>query len=1091
MKHRPVPGFHLHRSNRLESLAGTLVGLMRAPMASALAEDIVVVQSQGMARWLKLEIASKLGVAAHIRFPFPRAFAHELFRALGLTVDQRPSFDPELLVWRIFQILPEATTLPGFGSVKRYLADGDDRKRFQLAGRLARLFDQYLVYRPDLIEAWDADDADWVEKFGADAADAWQARLWFLVGQGWASGHPAAWHREFLRRAQDGTLPKTKLPERVFVFGVSSLPPFHLDLLAALGKVADVHLFLLQPTEHYWGDVKSRREQALLRRGSALNPFDPAHEEGHRLVASLGRTGREMLDLLLDRDAHDEAEHFEAPSSETLLDRLQQAMLGLQQRVPGEPRTALGSVDGSLRVHSCHSPMREVEVLRDHLLAWFDEDRSLQPRDVVVMVPDLETYAPLLDAVLALPEKTEQFIPYSIANRSPRAGQVGAALWQALELVGGMFGAAEVLGLLEREPVRKRFGLEADDIETCRGWIRDAEIRWGRDPVHAAKHKADGGNTWRSGLARLLMSYAMVGSDEVIACGVASSVDVDGSDADVLGGFCQFVETLLRFVDEAEKPAPPVEWAQRLDRLFANIVEAEAVEAEAVKVAITSLRDAGQWAGCHEPISLQVVMEHLGGALAEDRRGRGFLHGGVTICGLKPMRSVPFKVVCLLGMNHGVFPRQSSPLAFDLTAKRRRAGDSSPRDDDRHLFLETIISARQRIHISHVGQSQRDGKAIPPSVVVSELLDHLDHEFELSDGKPVSDELVVKHRLQAFSPEYFAGGRLFSYSKANHAAAVAQIAQRIQPPPALTGNAQPLQEPETIDLAELIRFFRNPARHFAERRLAFRFNRAEDALPEEERFSVDRRENHSLVEVGVAALRSGKPLAAVLEFQGAAGRLPGGALLGGERSRLSREAEGFWSRCREYFNQPTRRVFGEVASASGLVVSGSVEVFGDSVVMARYSKLESRPDLLLAAWLELLFAAALDGAVKRAVVLGRDETVVLLHPDNVSGILEELLRLHLVGQRSVLSFACKASFAYAQKMEGKVRDESQRERLCIAAARGAWNPSAANADAPPGEAEDEAMQLAFAGVDLPALPEFADISLKIFKPLLQHREGGQ
>ena len=1088
MKHRPVPGFHLHRSNRLESLSGTLAGLMRRPPTSALAEEIVVVQSQGMARWLKLEIASKLGIAAHIRFPFPRAFAHELFRALDLTVDQRPSFDPELLVWRIHQILPDAAKLPGFASVRRYLSDGDDRKRFQLAGRLARLLDQYLVYRPDLIKAWDADDPDWAEKFGADVADAWQARLWFLIGQGWASGHPASWHREFLLRAKAGTLPKAKLPERVFVFGVSSLPPFHLDLLSALGTVADVHLFLLQPTDHYWGDVKSRREQALLRKTRPQPQPGPPHQEGHRLVASLGRTGREMLDLLLDRDAQDEAEQFLAEESGSLLSRLQRAMLALEQRPIGEPRVSLSEVDDSLRVHSCHSPMREVEVLRDHLLAWLNEDRSLQPRDVVVMVPDLETYAPLLDAVLALPETHEQFIPYSIADRSPRAGGVGAALWHALELVGGMFGASEVLGLLEREPVRKRFGLEADDIETCRSWVRDAEIRWGRTADHAAAHHAGDANTWRSGVSRLLMSYAMGGSDEVIACGVARSVDLDGSDAELLGGFCQFIETILRFADEAEVPAAPIEWAQRLDQLFSRLTLADGTEAEAVKAAVSSLRDAGQWAGCHEPISLQVVMEHLGGALSEDRRGRGFLHGGVTICGLKPMRSVPFKVVCLLGMNHGVFPRQSSRLAFDLTAKRRRAGDSSPRDDDRHLFLETLISARQRVYISHVGQSQRDGKDIPPSVVVGELLDHLDHEFELSGGNRPSGELVVKHRLQAFSPEYFSGGKLFSFSRPNHAAALAQVAGRIQPQPPLAGSAPEPEEVESIDLAELIRFFRNPARHFAERRLGFRFNRAEEALSEEERFSVDRRENHSMVEAGVAALRSGRSLATLLELQGGAGRLPAGKLLDGEAGRIERETKGFWSRCEKHLTQPSGRVVGTMAFGPGLTLSGGVEVFGNVSVLARYSRLESRPDLLIAAWIEMLFAGALDQAVSGGLVLGRDDTVLLRRPDDPAAILGELIQLYREGQREVLPFACKSSSAFVRKMLGKVRDESQRERLSIDEARKAWFSNAAAGDSPPGEAEDEAMRLAFAGVDLPASAGFARASLILFKPLLRHWE---
>ncbi len=1158
VNHLRVPGFHLHRSNRLESLAGTLGLLMRTPLSSPFQPETVVVQSQGMARWLKLELAASLGIAANLRFPFPRAFAHELFRALDLTVDARPSFDPELLVWRIFQLLPEAATLPGFGSVARYLADGDARKRFQLAGRLARLIDQYLVFRPDLIDAWDANSADWAERFGADPRDEWQARLWHLIGQGWANGHPASWHREFLRRAQAGTLPVKRLPERVSVFGVSSLPPFHLDLFAALATVAHVHVFLLQPTEHYWGDVRSRREQALLRRRTAAESAGPPHEEGHRLVASLGRTGREMLDLLLDRDIHDEAEDFTDPlaplvirhssfaAAAPLLAHLQSAMLALRQRAVGEPRRVLAVADDSIRVHSCHSAMREVEVLRDHLLAWLNDDPTLQPRDIVVMVPDLETYAPLIEAVLSLPETPSQFIPFSIADRSPRAGGLGAALWQALELIGGMFGASEVFSLLERDAVRRRFGLDEDDVELCRDWLRAAEIRWGRDAAHTAEHGVDETNSWKAGLSRLLMSYALGGDDEVVVCGVARSVEMDGGDADCLRGFCLFAETLLRFSEQSMQPAEPVEWARRLDVFSAALLDAGAAdvagETETLRTAIATLRDAGKWAGCREPIGLNVVMEHLGGVLDEDRRGRGFLHGGVTVCGLKPMRSIPFKVVCLMGMNHGVFPRQSAPLAFDLAANRRRAGDSSPRDDDRHLFLETLLSARSRIHISHVGQSQRDGKDIPPSVVVSELLDHLDHELELPGGVSIGKELVVKHRLQAFSPDYFKGGRLCSFSAANRAAAEALAGPRSEPLPfARSGEAaaqrqgraahlacptesqsadQPVRADETmasfgspshhgagwkpalpsspiapadddgqrVDLAALVRFFKNPARHFLEHRLSMRLSRAEESVADEERFDIDGLENHLLIEAGIKARRAKPSSESPWTFAAAAGRLPSGSLQAPEVKRIEQDTETFWLRCKDHFGSESRRTPVEFTSASGLVVDGSVEVFGDAVVLAKYSKMDGQPGLLLEAWISLLLAVTKDAAVKRAVVVLRDETFQILRPDSPRMVLENLLSVYRRGLDGVLPFACKSSFAYAMKTSAKVKVEAEREHQCMQAARGAWGSGFRPENAPAPESEDEAMRMAFAGQDLPAWPEFGAVSLEVFGPMLEGME---
>jgi exodeoxyribonuclease V gamma subunit len=1088
-----VSGFHLHRSNRLESLVGTLAELVRSPLRSPLAQETVLVQSQGMARWLKLQLAERLGVAANLRFPFPRAFAHELFRALDLTVDARPSFDPELLVWRLFKLLPSAARRPGFESVARYLADGDERKQFQLAGRLARLFDQYLVYRPDLILAWENDDANWQETFQAEPQDAWQAQLWHLIGAGWAAGHPATWHREFLRRAQAGTLPADRLPERMAVFGVSALPPFHLDLLSGLGRVTEVHFFLLQPTEHYWGDLRSRREQALHRRRRATPQAESLSEEGHPLLASLGRTGRELLDLLLEGEAHDAEEHFEATNPTRLLGRLQAAMLTLQARSSGEPRARWAATDDSIRVHSCHSPLREVEVLRDHLLAWFDDDPTLQPRDVIVMVPDLDTYAPLLEALFIQPERPNEAIPFSLADQSPRAGGLGAALWQALEVADGDFGAVQLLSLLERPLVRQHFGLDEDDVERVRHWVRAAEIRWGRDAEHTGTHHATGGQSWRAGLDRLLLSYALGGEDELVVCGIARSVTLEGGDAEGLGGFCRFAETLIDFSTLTETPVPPRDWADRIEALFSALLgtggEAQR-EAEPIRAALATLRDAQRWAGCDQPLSFAVIREHLGAALAEDRRGSGFLLGGVTICGLKPMRSIPFKVVCLLGMNHGVFPRQSTPLAFDLTARRRRTGDSSPRDDDRYLFLETLLSARERLHLSYVGQSQRDGKDIPPGVVVSELLDHLDHEFETEDGSPLRSTLLVQHRLQAFSPDYFSGDLRFSFSQQNHAAAEAYLRPRREPQPPLAGSVAPAATDDPLSLATLIRFFRNPAKHFAEQRLSFRLPRAEETLPEEERFNVDRRENYGLVEAGVAALRSGGRVQDLLTLQGAAGRLPTGPLESAERSRLERETTEFWNRCEPHFKAGARWVAGEFKSVTGSRLPDRVELFGPVLVRERYSAVETRPDLLLATWIELLWTATQDDTVTHAVIIGRVGTVTLRRPAQPAALLESLLELYQQGQHRVLPFACKAAYLYVQKWRGKVRDETQRERACITAARTAWNPNPNYADAPPAESEEEAMQLAYAGGDLPGEPEFAAVSQAIFEPLMDHQEVG-
>jgi exodeoxyribonuclease V gamma subunit len=875
-----MPGLHLHSGNRLELLADALADVVRAPLSSPLREEIVLVQSLGMARWLKLELAERLGVAAGLRFPFPRALALELFRAAGVDTDQQPSFDPQTLTWRIFSLLPGLAEQPAFEPVARYLAGGDGRKRFQLAAKLATVFDQYLTYRPEMIRSWEtakngAKTAGKKPVTGLADEDEWQPILWRAVCKDWGDGHPALWRETFLKAAKAGRIDRDRLPERLSVFGVSALPPFHLDLLIALSALVPVHLFQLQPTLHYSGDLVSHRQQARLRRRGPFLGENSAEEiAGHRLIASLGRTGREFLKLIYEHDTIEEADHFTDPASPpalvaesvettseegssesvlpdsievtrpspSLIAVLQRDLLELRSRAADEPKRAISAHDDSIRLHSCHSPVREAEVLRDHLLKWFTEDPSLQPRDIVVMVPDLETYAAAIEAALGAPERPEEAIPFTIADRSPRDAGALAALWQALELVRGRFAAPEVVALLECDSVRRRFSFEPDDFELVRQWITDAEIRLGLGAESIGEFHGEPLNTWAAGLQRLVAGYCVAGRGDVAVLEVVRPCAVEGADALVLGRLCEAVDRLGQAASTFAQPATPSAWADRLRDFADTLLGIDSLaprEQETLRAAAESLRQAETNATCSIELDLTTVLEHLGPSLSEDRHGSGYLAGAITICGLKPMRSIPFQIVCLLGMNDGAFPRRNIPLGFDLTTRDRRIGDSSPRDDDRQLFLETVVSVRRRLHLSFVGQSQHHGKAAPPSVVVGELLDALDHEFTGPDGSPLRDHLVVTHKLQAFSPAYFTGGPLFSFSRSNFYAARQSTELRTRPKPALQGEfGEADADLRDVALDDLVRFFTNPPRWFAERRLKLQLPGRSDVLADAERFDT-------------------------------------------------------------------------------------------------------------------------------------------------------------------------------------------------------------------------------------------------------------
>ena len=769
----------LHTSNRLETLARGLAGTLQQPLRSALQAELIVVQSQGMARWLKLELAGQLGICANCSFPFPKVFCAEVLAANAASPVGESPLDREVMLWETLRLLPELLSEPEFSPLRGYLSDpADVRKRFQLSSQIANLFDQYLVFRPNLILAWDR---------GLPAAaglqdnphERWQGALWRRLHQEKPGPHLAELLKGFGEQAGRPDFRPLGVPERVSVFGISALPPSYLQVFCALGARMDVHLFLLQPSQEYWGLIVNARESERLLKAAGKGDAAAGQlhlEAGNRLLASMGQLGRDFLNLVLEAGDWDEDRAFSEPSGTELLQHIQADLFHLRDRGREDcPRLPISSADASLRVHSCHSPLREVEVLYDHLLDWFQRDPRLAPRDVLVMTPDIEAYAPFIQAVFDSPEEPGKRIPFSVADRGIcSASQVVDGFLKLLSLPATRLEATSVLRLLETGAVRERFGLAESDLDLIRVWVRQTNIRWGQD----AKQRESLGlpglaeNTWQQGMERLFAGYAMAGKGERMFQGVVPYDDVEGGSTEVLGHLAEYLKRLFELVDRLRERRAIGEWAEvllnALDAFF-QPQESQVPEALLIRSTLRELASKAAEAGCTEPVDLAVILESLNQLLAEDRFGSGFITGGVTFCALKPMRSIPFKVICLMGMNDGAFPRTDRHLSFDLMAQKPRLGDRSLRADDRYLFLETLFSARERLHISYVGQSIRDNSEAPPSVLVSELLDYVAQAYELPGQDIVKDHVLVRHRLQAFSPAYFTAqdGRLFSYSAEN------------------------------------------------------------------------------------------------------------------------------------------------------------------------------------------------------------------------------------------------------------------------------------------------------------------------------------
>ncbi len=1058
--------FHVHRSNRLEVLADALAGVVERPAGGVLDREPVIVQSRGMERWVSMRLAERLGVWAHPWFPFPRRFLEGVFDAVIGEAGGR--FDEETLIWSIAAALPACLGDDEFAELEGYLRDDEGGlKRLQLAGRIAQVFDQYAVYRPETVLEWEA-----------GRGGSWQALLWREMG----GTHFAARSRDFLE-AWAGTAERPAgVPPRVSLFGISSLPPRYMEVLAALARHVEVHAFLLGPSRLELTEDEAR---------------------GHPLLASMVRQGREFHEITLAAARRagclgEGRDLFEDPGRGSVLACLQSDILDARQGGPAGD-------DGSIVVHSCHGPMRAVEVLRDQLLDLFsDETLGLEPQDVIVMTPDIDRYAPFVEAAFMTDERGRGRIPIRIADRSVRSEHlVVDAFLAAIETLGSRMTASGLLDLLSLEPVRARFGIGAGDLERIRTWVVEAGVRWGVDAEHREAFGRPGfsENTWRFGLDRLLLGYAMPGRGRESFGGVLPYDDVEGSEADLLGRLASFADRVFGLRRDLAAPRGIAGWREALEDLLGSLIESTNLTAwqhQTIRGALARCAERAAAGGFDEPVALDAVAAHLARVLDEGRTSHNFLGGGVTFCALLPMRSIPFKVVCLLGMDDDAFPRTARSPSFDEIAADPRPGDRSSREDDRYMFLEALLSARCRLVVTYTGQSIKDNSERPPSVVVSELLDALG----AGDPEASRRRLVVRHPLQPFSPAYFGGGdgRLFSYSRVHWEGATALAAPRVEAPAFMREGPLDAVESDRLQVDDLLRYFKHPTRFLLQGRIGLYVSEGEVAIDDREPDALGPLERHALGSSLLERALVHHDLADAYPAVRAAGGLPLGSVgactyadLLPEIDELERAASGWM------LGDPPDPVPVDVTVGATRLTGMLPGVWQGAQLVHGYGKFNARR--LLDIWIRHLVLAAIEdpGLPSTSVLVARPgdgiraASIVLERVDEPRSLLGDLLEVYFTGQRVALPLFPAASLAYADEWrKAEHLDDRERGAAALAGASRAfrgWRGA-------PGDASDAYVGRAFgrldplrapgAGITSGLAPEmdFARLALRVFDPLL-------
>jgi len=1112
----PMP-LQLYRSNSMERLADALAQAVRRPLSNVLAAECIAVPSAGMERWLALELSSRLGVWANPAFPFPGKLVESLLATLLDESQLDPeAFAPQRTQFAIAGLIAELAPRPEFQSVRSYLEqDASIGRRLALAARIADVFDHYVTYRPQLVLDWQR---------GRDSH--WQAELFRALTQRMVAPHMAARVQAAQKALEAGKGAVDRIPERIHVFGVSTLPPQYLQLLSAVSERREVNLFVLSPCREYFGDVRSEREQRSARRHASDDSPQPARDgfEGHALLASLGRHSRDFQELIEALPYSErEVDLYRDPGEGTLLHTLQSDMLWLRDRgananresAPGSPRKLLDPADDSVAIHACHGPMRELEVLHDQLLALIS-DRGVEPHQIIVLTPDIASYAPVIEAVFAQSEGRTR-IPFRVADRSARSSYAVLSAFDALLAVfESRFAASQVLDLLGQDPIRDRFELAMDEVEQLREWVGDSGIRWGVDAEHRAEvgqpRRAE--NTWRFGLSRLMLGYASGNPPSTLFEGCAPA-EVDSGDADLLGRLHAFCKLLFASRLELKQPAALSVWRERITRVLAAFIlesRDNAAEHAALREALLGLERDSLRAGFEELLELADVRRLLAGVLEARPAMHGFLSGGVTFCQLVPMRSIPFRVVCVLGLNDGVFPAIDTPLDFDLMTAKRMPGDRSRRDDDRQLFLEALLSARDKLILSYVGQGIHDGQPRLPSVLVTELIDQIARSFALPDasGKAAPSSvsamearLQTRHPLTAASPRYFAVDReprLFSFATSALDGARASCGPRVRPEPFCSFDPnRVMPPPAAIGLRELEEGLVRPLRLFARQKLGLSLGRDVSILGDREPFDLDALERWQLgtdlltqrLEPGVA------PNPSVLDPQAfeserARGRLP----LGTPGKLAFRALHDQVAAIVAAFDQEAgggRLQPVEVGlQFLGSRITGRLEqLWPNAQLRVQYSSTGGRHELQLFirhVVMHCLRAQAPElGLPDRSLLIGRSnreaEQITFVAPDDAREVLRQLLDVYAAVLAGPIPLFEHSSREYANQIkQGKT--EVQAENAARIKFSKLYDSGVCDAD-------DAYVSQFFpdfdAVLEVPAPYSFQDLALRVYLPLLACR----
>ncbi|ALG84955.1 exodeoxyribonuclease V subunit gamma [Gordonia phthalatica] len=1045
----------VHRAEDVHRLVDVLAQSLAVPLRDPMQTEVVAVPERGVERWLRQQLSLRLGtgsgsgsvdgIAANIAFDSPRSLLRQVIDGVSVDPDAAESWFADQLRWPVLRVLDAHLDDPHLRVLAAHLGHGEtgaDKRgrRLATASTIAGLFSAYGWQRPTMIAEWAAGhDTDGT---GTELAEhlRWQPWLWRLVRDDVGHPHLAEDLGAVLDRLRSDP-GVVDLPERLALFGATRIPQTLREVLEALSDTREVGLYLPHPSPTLWDRVHDAAPGAGVLARSNRAVLRPSHP----LLASLSRDVQELHEVLAPAIGASLHHSSSKTAAETLLSTVQDG-IRRDELAPAGGVTA----DGSLEVHACHGPARQVEVLRDRLLHLFDADPTLEPRDVLIMCPDVETFAPLIGGAFGQAGMGGDHPAFTLRVRLADRGirtQNGVldVVARVLDLAAGRVRAGDLLDLVAAEPVRRRFGFSDDDVDALTGWVQRSGVRWGVDDAQRQRFGLGGfpQGTVQTGLDRILLGVVAEESENEWLATALPLSGIDSTDTDLAGRFAEFAGRLSDLLDAVARRHATGAWAELLIRTVDLLTDTDSDTQWQRSQAVGMITDALTIPDGAAESELELAdLRDLMGQLLRARPTRSnFCTGELTVCTMVPMRAVPHRVIAILGMDSGAYPRAGTVDGDDILQVTPMVGERSVRDEDRQVFLDAICAATDNLLVFYTGADALTGTRTPPATVVSELLDTARTVLDVDADR--ANPVLMRHTLHAFDEDNFvdADGGPFSYDRgllpaARALSALTRTRDRGPRPPVISDETLPPADVSgDVDLDDLITFLSAPVEGYARQRLGVGLPDDADEHSDELAVNLDGLERWGVGNRFLAALLAGDDPAAAQGAEFRRGSLPPFAFGAREFAPIRDKAQAVATAAHGYRSDSADAVDVRVVLPGGRRLNGTVgEIFSGRLVPVSYSRLA--PKHRLAAWIRLLaIAAGSDHEVSEAIVIGSasghypSAKVSRLHaPSNAADLLGVLVTLRDAGLSSPVGLTLDAAGAAAAEFNRTGKDTTALQR---------------------------------------------------------------